>query len=607
LQTNPILATLATQFLLLPADTHVEEVEIDKNRLMLLLSSTQSSAQCPYCSSLSTRVHSRYIRTLNDLPCQERAVVLRVQVRRFFCPSADCPHKTFAESFHSLAPAYGRRTHRQLQRLCQIAFALGGRPGARLAKQQAMPSSFSTLLRLIRSSPVPRFPSPRVLGIDDFALKKGERYGTILVDLERHRPIEVLPDREAATVIAWLKAHPEVEIVSRDRASAYAQAIKQGAPHAQQVADRWHLLANLRETILAVLKRKRTSLPTESVEPPNPLSEEPPANLAQETEALVAMRGTTRAQEEPMLDPASQPTSFRRDTAREKWFHAPRQEVVAHSQSSRAKREAIFQEVRALHQQGLSIRTIARSLGLSRQRVRRYLHVESLPEPTPRSRASVKSKLDPFVPYVLKRWNEGEFNGTQLYRELRDQGYTGSRPLVGLLIADLRRRLPPPEGSPRTWMRKGTPSASPTVPMPKPLMRPPPTRRLTPQEVSWWYMLPSEQLTARQQSHLRELFQRETDLHQAYELTQEFVAMLKERKGSCLQDWLRRAEHSGLAALKGFARGLRRDDAAVAAAFSSPWSQGQVEGQITRLKLLKRKMYGRAKFDLLRRRVLHAA
>jgi transposase len=409
---------------------HVEEVLLDQNRLILMLSSMQSTATCPACSCQSARVHSRYVRTLMDLPCQERAVVLRVQVRRFFCTSAACVHKTFAEQFPTLAPASARRTNRQLQRLCQIAFALGGRPGAHLAKQQAMPISFSTLLRLIRRSPAPFFPSPQVLGIDDFALKKGEHYGTLLVDLERRHPFDLLPDREAATVIAWLKEHPDIDLVSRDRASAYAQAVKKGAPNAQQVADRWHLLANLRETIMALLKRKQSSLPQERVEKTAQMSEEPPAGISLETESEVVLLENPPTEPEPIHDRERDSAAFKRDSAREKQFHAPNKHVLAQQQASRARRLAVFEEVRMLSQQGLSIRTIARSLGLSRQHVRRYLQVESFPEAAPHSRSPVTSKLDPFVPYVLKRWNEGEFNGTQLYREIREaslQWVTSSR------------------------------------------------------------------------------------------------------------------------------------------------------------------------------------
>ncbi len=394
MKTNPILTTLATQFLLLPADMQVEEVVLDPHQLVLVLSSTQMTATCPYCSCRSKRVHSHYMRTLGDLSCQERAVVLRIQVRRFFCSATACARKTFAEQFPTLAPAYARRTHRQLQRLCQMAFALGGRPAARLLNEQAMPTSFPTVLRLLRRSPTPGFPPPRVLGIDDFALKKGDRYGTLLVDLERHRPIDVLPDREAATVIAWLKAHPEIEIVSRDRASAYAQAVKKGAPRAQQVADRWHLLANLRETIMALLNRKRSSLPKEIIEKADARSEEQPTDPSQAPETRQALMEIPYIEEEPTFDRASQNTPFKRDTIREKLFHTSSPRAVVQSQSSRAKRLAAFEEVRELHQQGLSIRTIARSLGFSRQRVRRYVQMESFPETAPRSRSPQRGAKD---------------------------------------------------------------------------------------------------------------------------------------------------------------------------------------------------------------------
>jgi hypothetical protein len=325
--------------------------------------------------------------------------------------------------------------------------------------------------------------------------------------------------------------------------------VKKGAPQAQQVADRWHLLANLRETIMVLLKRKRTSLPTEPVEQADLFSEEPQADLSQETEARETLLGTPRAEPEPMLEAERQIIPFKRDTAREKQFHAPNLQVVAQSQISRAKCEAVFKEVRALSQQGLSIRTIARSLGLSRERVGHYVQMESFPEAASRLRPPVASKLDPFVPYVLKRWNEGEFNGTQLYREIRDQGYSGSRPLVSLLFADLRRMLPPPQGTPRTWRRKALPATSPRVDTPKPPVGPSPRRQLSPQEVSWLYMLPLEQLTERQRSQVREVCQAGSDLHLAYELSQEFVAMIKERKVSFLQDWMNRAHPSGLAAL----------------------------------------------------------
>ena len=594
MKTHPLLAA---EFLLLPADMQVEEVETDQNRLLLVLSSTQLTTVCPYCSSRSARVHSRYTRTLVDLPCQERAVVLRVQVRRFFCLNAACARTTFAEQFPALAPAYARRTHRQLQRLCQIAFALGGRPAARLLVQEAMPTSFSTVLRLLRHSPAPDFPSPHIVGIDDFALKKGDRYGTILVDLERHRPIDLLPDREAATLVAWLQTHPTIEIVSRDRASAYAQAVKQGAQEALQVADRYHLLVNLREHLKSFLDHKRTSLPKVEVNRPD----------AQAGEALAALMKPLVAEQGPASPQDASLASFVRDTKREKWFHTPSQGALAHSQASRTRRLARFEQVRALHQQGLSMRTIARELGMSRASVSSFIQAETFAEQAPRPRKGVTSKLDPFVPALLKCWQEGEYNGAHLYQHIRDQGFTGSYGLVRRLVADLRRMHPPASGTRRSWVRKDRPElfdptfgTPPSPPQPK-------RKRLSPSQVAWLFVCQPHKLTQRQRKQLEIVCQAGLDFQHVYELAQEFVTMVTQHQAEVFEAWLQRAEHSGIASLKGLAKGLRRDDAAVSAALTLPWSQGQVEGQITRLKLLKRKMYGRAKFDLLRLRVLNAA
>jgi transposase len=185
-------------------------------------------------------MHARYERRLQDLPWQGRAVTVVVRARRFRCPAASCPCQTFAEILPGMARA-ARRTERLGEAQCQLGLALGGEAGARLAARLAMPTSPDTVLRLIQRSVLPPPSPPRVLGIDDWCWRRGQRYGTILVDLERNAVVDLLPDRETATVAAWLKRHGGIEAVARDRAGAYAEAVRQGAPEAVQVADRWRV------------------------------------------------------------------------------------------------------------------------------------------------------------------------------------------------------------------------------------------------------------------------------------------------------------------------------------------------------------------------------
>ncbi|HZO90819.1 MAG TPA: ISL3 family transposase [Chthonomonadaceae bacterium] len=344
-----------------------------------------SSARCPVCHRPSRRVHSRYWRTLADLPCSGQKIVLHVRMRRFFCGNRHCPRRTFAETLPGLAAKRARRTQRMQQALTRLGQAVGSRPGVRLAISLALPTSATTLLRLERAAPVPVVETPRVLGVDDWAFKKGRRYGTILYDLEKHRPVDLLPDATADSLAAWLQQHPGGEIISRDRGGCYAEGARKGAPHAIQVADRWHLAKNLGEALERLLDTKRS--------------------------LLKQAAGRSAEAENAAAAPQEAPT-----TSNERQSSRSQQRLQQEKACRRQYRLERYETVQALLAQGMNLSAIGRHLRLNRRTVRKLAQAEVFPER--KQRASRPSKLNAYKAFLLQPWQEGCHNAAALLTEI---------------------------------------------------------------------------------------------------------------------------------------------------------------------------------------------
>jgi transposase len=385
----------------------LENWQIDKisTQITLNVSSNQKFAYCPLCHQVAHRIHSHYERTLADLPWGEYHVLWQLQVRKFFCSNPDCQRHIFTERLANVVAPWARKTTRMAKRQSSIAIALGGIAGARLSQKLDYTTSRHTLLRLLVKFPLERVKNPTVVGVDDWAYRKGRNYGTILVNLETHKPITLLPDRESETLTKWLKAHPGVKVISRDRSKAYEKGARLGAPQAIQVADRFHLLKNLGEALEQLFNDHSSEL--KAVEQSLISS---PVICEEDSEAVRV----------PL--PESPP------------------EAVALAQQRRSRRLAIYEQVIKLREQGWSGKAIAKKLGIGKSTVFVYLRASQFPERKGRSDRG-RTLVAPYKDYLLKLWNAGCHEGKKLFQELQQVGYGGSYDTVARYVKRLRQAL----------------------------------------------------------------------------------------------------------------------------------------------------------------------
>ncbi len=531
---------------LIPAGLTVVQVLPTPDRVTIVARPAAQHACCPDCGAPSHRLHSRYGRRLVDLTSQGRPVALQIQARRFRCLAPLCPRQTFAERLAGVAGMAARRTERlgEVQRC--LGLALGGCPGSRLAERLAMPVSADTLRRMVVRAAAEAKPpkTPRVLAVDDWAWKRGHRYGTILVDLERNDVVDLLPDRQAGTLAEWLRRHPGIEVIARDRAGAYADGARQGAPDAVQVADRWHMLRNLGDVMRALCDRHSAAArrAARDILDPTPV--------------------TTKAEPEP-----KPPRLTRAQRA---------------SAASLARRQARYEEAARLRAAGVPIARIAAQLGAERKTIRRWLALGRAPTwAKPPRRGGV---LSAYASHLDRRWAEGCSNAALLWREVSGLGFTGTYSTVRGWAR--RRRVETDRASDGQARRQTTGEP----PSPRQMAR----------------LLTSEPdaVLEGDRAFLGRLLAQVPALGDAAAIAKRLGRLLRREGDESLERVLADAVGTPLA---NFTAGLERDRAAVQAALDTPWTTSPAEGQINRVKAIKRSMYGRAGFPLLRARVLHAA
>lgn len=531
----------------------INDIEQNNGKITIFAFIKSCRSQCPICGHFSSSVHDHYHRKITDLPVFQNTTLLFLKTRKFKCRNFSCPRKVFSEQTSHLK-RYSRRTFRVSHLLDSLSIELTGKLGSQLSKLLFFPVSCSTVTRIALKQELPVITQPVILGVDDWAFRKGVNYGTVLIDMETSRPIDLLSSRDSANLKEWLKKYPAVKIITRDRSGAYSSAINEICPDAIQVADRFHLLMNLSEALDRYFKSVRKEIRqviTERTDEILSLSaNEGQCNSTDVTNFLFVQ--VTSESKEIQLD----------------------------------QRIDTFNKVKELQSKGTPINRISTTLKISRNTVRSYFIQEALsPRIHPKS---VNIAL--YSGYILSRLNMEGYKKIDIFEEILGLGYNGGRTQAFVYINKLKLEYGLTTLDSIEVQKK-------IIPYIKPLD----SRKLA--KYIGGSISEIEDLDER--SCMKTLIANLPELQIVRKLVQIFRTMLKRGCGSITRwiDFVKKSKRK-FSGLKSFAYGLSRDIKAVENGIRLPWSNGTVEGHVNRIKCIKRQMYGRASFELLRRKVI---
>jgi transposase len=529
----------------------LEQLDRHENILQATITSQQPTSKCPTCGTPSSILHSHYQRTVQDLPVGESSMTWTLRVRRFRCRKRSCSQQVFCERFTQGLYAYSRNTSRVNALFEKTSLSIGASPASSLIPNFELKASSSTMLRRAHQATTTNtLGTLKIIGIDDFAFQKGHTYGTIIVDHEQGSVVDLLPDRSAKTLVTWLKAHPEIEIITRDRSHEYSKACAEGAPQAKQVFDRWHVLKNLRDALEHLLKRNSKQI----------------SEIAKEfrsTSSIPINKGSKKHQ--------------------------------AHAKSMLEVRRERILRARKLFAEHQNIARVAKALPASKVFVRKAIRSEGFPDLRDNARAT--SLLERWVPELEARFVSGLRNAKQFWRELCELGFVGSYKRIHDWVRFRRDQQETRDTGQVTTVSPAAISAP---------LGPARTRSFTPRQLVWLLLFADEKLNNQDAKILERLSVVCPDVPKVRVLALEFQRLIREKDVKALEAWFTAVKLSGLPDLISFAVGLEREREPLEAAISEVWSNGRAEGHVNRLKLIKRQAYGQAGFELLRKRVLAA-